>query len=198
MRFSKAQVMEEFERQDRSYRLAILATHWLQGGTQFTPSAIDEARGLQMKMTDRWISYSDLADLLDQIPARFAITTDFALNQLHALLRAPFELLTDYCADVSRAEPEWQLLRQLKSTDWYEFARIIRNTISHNFRFHFTERDKARLPISWRGISLTADLQGKPLTYESFWHNSGYELFLAMRDFAEELPEIEARPASNQ
>lgn len=189
MRFTKAEVIEEFSRQDRSYRLAILATHWLQGGTQFTPSAIDEARGLQMKMTDRWISYSDLADLLEQTPARFAIATDFALNQLHALLRAPFELLTDYCEDFSQVEPAWQLIDRLKSTDWYDFARIVRNTVSHNFRFHFSERDKARLPIGWRGNSLTADLHGKPLTYELFWHNSGYELFLAMRDFAEALPE---------
>lgn len=73
---------DEFSRQDRSYRLSILATHWLQGGTQFTPSAIDEALGLQMKMTDRWASYSDLADLLEQTPAPFAIVTVFALNQV--------------------------------------------------------------------------------------------------------------------
>jgi hypothetical protein len=37
-------------------------------------------------------------------------------------------------------------------------------------------------------MSLTYDLHGKAITYESFWHKSGYELFLAMRAFAEALP----------
>ncbi|MGY3388048.1 hypothetical protein ACVWW6_000639 [Bradyrhizobium sp. USDA 3311] len=36
---------------------------------------------------------------------------------------------------------------------------------------------------------MTADLDGKAITFESFWHKSGYELFVAMRDFAEALPE---------
>jgi hypothetical protein len=45
------------------------------------------------------------------------------------------------------------------------------------------------LPIMWRGISLTVDLEGKAMTYESFWHKPGYELFLEMRRFAEALPE---------
>jgi hypothetical protein len=37
---------------------------------------------------------------------------------------------------------------------------------------------------------LTADLHGKPITYEFFKHKSGYELFLAMRAFAERIPEF--------
>jgi hypothetical protein len=29
----------------------------------------------------------------------------------------------------------------------------------------------------------------KAITYESFWHKSGYELFVAMHSFTETLPE---------
>ena len=36
---------------------------------------------------------------------------------------------------------------------------------------------------------LTYDLHGKAITYESFWHKPGYELFLTMRAFADDLPE---------
>jgi hypothetical protein len=191
MRFTKSDLLGELKRHDQSYRLAILSAHWLQGGGQYRPSAIDEARSLQMKVLDRWIAYADLADLLEQDVARVGITTDFVLNQLHALIRVPFELLCDYCEDYDQAEPSRLLVNELRKTNWYEFARIIRNTVSHNFRFQFSKRDKALLPINWRGIALTAELEGTAITYDSLWHKSGYELFLEMRAFAEILPELD-------
>jgi hypothetical protein len=113
MRFTKSEILDEFTRQDRSYRLAIIASHWLQGGGQYKPSAVEEARGLQMKVLDTWISYADLADLLEQDASRFSITTDFVLNQLHALIRVPFELLSDYCEDYNQAGPGRKLTNEL-------------------------------------------------------------------------------------
>jgi hypothetical protein len=191
MRFTKPEILEELARQDRSYRLAIIASHWLQGGNRFKPSAADEARGLHMQVLDKWVSYSDLADLLEQDPSCFSITTDFVLNQLHALIRVPYELLDDYCEDYDKAVPGSSLARQLRTTDWFEYARAIRHTVSHNFRFDFSRYKAEKFPITWRGITLTPDLHGKAITFESFWHKSGYELFVAMRSFAEALPELQ-------
>jgi hypothetical protein len=189
MRFTKSKILEEFIRQDRCYRLAIISSHWLQGVAPYKPSAIEEARGLRMQALDKWIPFSDLADLLERDPTRMAITSDFVLNQLHALIRAPFELLSDYCEDYDKAVPGGNLVMEFQASAWYQFARLIRHAVSHNFRFEFSERDKRRLPITWRGITLTDALDGKPLTYEAFWHKPGYELFLEMRVFAEALPE---------
>jgi hypothetical protein len=183
-------VLEEFQRQDRSYRLAILSSHWLQGDTQYKPSAVEDARGMLMAAGGGWVDYSDLADLLARVTTRGAIATDFVLNQLHALIRAPFELLSDYCEDYDEAEPSGHLVQALRTTAWYDYARIIRNTISHNFRFRFSNSDRNRLPITWRGMTLTAALEGTSITYESFWHGSGYQLFLDMRTFAEAMPEV--------
>lgn len=143
-----------------------------------------------MKVFEAWVSYSDLAELLEQDSHRFSIVTDFVLNQLHALIRVPFELLGDYCEDYDRAGPGRTMVKQLRATDWYEYARAIRNTVSHNFRFDFSKYKAHQLPITWRGISLTAELDGKAISFESFWHRSGYELFVDMRAFAEALPEV--------
>lgn len=82
------------------------------------------------------------------------------------------------------------MMNELRAEDWYEYARAIRNTVSHNFRFDFSKYKVEKFPIAWRGISLTADLHGKAITFDSFWHKSGYELFVAMRSFAEALPEL--------
>ena len=43
MRFTKAEVLDVFRRQDATYRLAILASHWLRGATYYKPSAAAEA-----------------------------------------------------------------------------------------------------------------------------------------------------------
>jgi hypothetical protein len=171
VRFAKSEIIAEFDRQDRSYRLAIISTHWLQGGTQYKPSAAEEAKGLRMKVANRWISFSDLSDILETDAPRLAITSDFILNQLHALIRAPFELLSDYCEDADEQEPARQLLTSLKETAWYPFARVIRNAISHNFYFHFGEGDKRQMPITWNGIMLTEDLTDNRSHISSFGIN---------------------------
>src|SRR5260370_40580366 len=152
MRFTKSDVLECFDREDRSYRLAIICSHWLQGGAQYEPSAAEEARSLQMGARGKWISFADVADMLEQQIPRTAITSDFVLNQLHALIRAPFELLSDYCEDYDKKAPARQLLTDLKNAAWYDVARLIRNAISHNYRFVFSDRDGRRMPLIWNRI----------------------------------------------
>jgi hypothetical protein len=190
MRFSKAEVLEAFDREDTSYRLAVLSSHWLRDTARFKPNVADQARGLKMQVRGRWISYTDIADKFEQQKDRDLIVSDFLLTQLHNLIRAPLEILCDYCDDYDKHDPAAELRMQLKNTGWYYFAPIIRNAVSHNFRYDFNKSDRQRLPLSWQGITLSEDLQGKPMTYETFWHKPGYELFLEMRDFAEALPTI--------
>jgi hypothetical protein len=79
----------------------------------------------------------------------------------------------------------------MKSTPWYGVAYIVRNAVSHNFHIEPGKlRDK--LPIRWKTVTITAEMEGRPMTAEIFWHKPGYELFLEMRAFAEALPEVPA------
>jgi len=189
MRLTKSDILDSFDREDRSYRLAILCSDWLRDTAQFKPNAATQARGSAMKIRDKWILFADLAKMLEQQTQREVITADFILNQLHALIRAPFELLRDYCEDFDKAVPTLHLQNDLKNTAWYYFTKLIRNAISHNFRFEFNKQDKWRLPVTWNGITITPNMDGEAITYEALWHNSGYALFLEMRVFAEALPE---------
>jgi len=189
MRFQKHDLLDHFARQDRVYRVTLLASHWLGGGNQYTPSAGHEARTIHMQINGRWIPFADLADKLEDQTGMIQLTSEFSMNQLHALIRAPFELLNDYCEDFDAANPATHLVGQLKSTSWYQFARHIRNAISHNFRYEFREKDRKDLPIVWNGITLSETMHGQAMSYE-FGHRPGYMLFLEMRDFAEALPEV--------
>ena len=186
MRFAKTEVLEWFDRQDRTYRLALLCTNWIRDIRGYKPSSSEEARGFSMKVRGRWLSFADLADMLEQQSSRDALSSDFILNQLHALIRAPFEILHNYCEDYDKTDPTRPLLEKMKAASWYEVARIIRNTISHNFHVQYKKTE----PITWNGITLSREMDGKAITYESLWHKSGYELFLEMRTFAEALPEV--------
>lgn len=187
MRFTKIEVLEWFGKQDRSYRLALLCTYWMRDTAPYKPSVFEVARGTWMEFGGKWVSFADLADLLEERPSRDILSSDFSLNQLHALIRVPFEILSDYSREWDKLAPSPLLYQKMKGALWFEYARQIRNAISHNFHFRFRKSDK--LPITWNGITLSQEMEGKPITYQSLWHKKGYELFLEMKAFAKKLPE---------
>jgi hypothetical protein len=186
-RFTKAEILAAFEREDRSYRLGIMCTHWIRDVERYTPNAADLASGLQMQAAGRLISYSDLAAILAEPAKRELLSSDFLLTYLHTLIRAPFELLSDYCEAIDEATPGRSLLSEMKSAPWYAIAYVVRNAVSHIFCIEVGKL-RNQLPIRWRTITITAEMDGLPMTPEIFWHRPGYELFLEMRAFAEALP----------
>jgi hypothetical protein len=191
MRFTKPEILATFEREDKSYRLGMMCTHWIRDVENYTPNATSLALTMQMKTDDQWISNHDLAGLLADPMKRELLSSDFLLTYLHTLIRAPFELLSDYCEDYDKAVSVGSLLNEMKSQSWYGVAYIVRNAVSHNFRVELGKmRDK--FPIRWRTVTITEDMSGQPMTAAIFWHKPGYELFLEMRAFAETLPEAPA------
>ena len=164
MRFAKTDVLESFDRQDRSYRLALLCTYWIRDTAGYKPSASEQARGMHMEFRHKVVPFADLAEMLEQQPSRDTLSSDFLLNQLYALIRAPFEIVGDYCEDYDKVMGGKRLSKQMKASPWFQFARIIRNAISHNFHFQYGTYDKSLLPVTWNGITLSQDMEGKPLT----------------------------------
>jgi hypothetical protein len=191
-RFTKAEILSAFEREDRSYRLGMMCTHWLRDVERYTPSAMELASNLHMKVDDRWVRNNDLAASLADPAKRELLSSDFLLTYLHTLIRAPFELLSDYCEDFDRLMPGHDLVGNLKSMPWYPVAYIVRNAVSHNFRVQ-SGRLRHLLPLSWRTITITEAMEGQPMTSEIFWHKPGYELFLEMLAFADAMPEESAQ-----
>jgi hypothetical protein len=141
MRFAKTEVLEWFDEQDRSYRLALLCTYWIRDTACYKPSACEEARGFRMEVRGTWRPFADLADMLEQQSSRDALSSDFILNQLHALIRAPFGILQDCCEDYDKADSTRFLWNEMKATPWFQFTRIVRNAISHNFHFRYNSHD---------------------------------------------------------
>jgi hypothetical protein len=191
MRFTKTEIIAALEREDKSYRLGMMCTHWIRDVELYTARAADLASKLYMQAGDQWISTHDPAPLLADPMKRELLSSDFLLNYLHTLIRAPFELLSDYCEDYDRAVSAGSLLNEMKSQPRYGVAYIVRNAVSHNFRVELGKM-RDRIPIPWRTVTITEDMEGQPMTAAIFWHKPGYELVLEMRAFAEKLPEAAA------
>lgn len=189
MRFSKTEIIQTLAREDRSYRLGIMCTHWIRDVERYSPSAANLAPTLNMLVDDRLVSNAALAVRLQNPNDRELLSSDFLLTYLHTLIRAPFELLSDYCEDFDQVAPGSSLLSQLKAQSWYAVSYIVRNAVSHNFRIELGKM-RSKLPIRWRTVEITAQMDGQPMTAAIFWHKPGYELFLEMRAFAEALPEL--------
>jgi hypothetical protein len=130
MRFTKAEIRDYFDREDRSYRLAILCTHWIRDTAPFTPSAISEANSLVMMVAGRTIAFSDLAAELEDGNRREMISSEFLLNHLHSLVRLPFELLNDYCEDFDKAAGQSALVAELKKMPRYAYTRLVRLSVA--------------------------------------------------------------------
>jgi hypothetical protein len=191
MRFTKTDILAAFEREDKSYRLGMMCTHWIRDVERYIPNAADLAATLHMQVNDRWISNSDLTALLADPMKRELLSSDFLLTYLHTLIRAPFELLSDYCEDFDKVAPNRSLLNEMKSLPWYGVAYIVRNAVSHNFYVQ-VGRLRDQLPIRWKTVTITEEMDGQPMTAAIFWHKPGYELFLEMRAFADGLPDAPA------
>ena len=71
----------------------------------------------------------------------------------------------------------------LRAEPWYHFVRLVRNALSHNFHFEFSDTDKKRLPLTFRGRTMTPAMDGQPLTLDFLDHALVWELFNDMYAF---------------
>jgi len=61
-------------------------------------------------------------------------------------------------------------LRQMQFQPWFQFARIIRNCLSHDFRFDLS-KDMRLLPVTWKGKNITGGVHGTRLEHSFFGFN---------------------------
>lgn len=75
-----------------------------------------------------------------------------------AALKELFEITKHYCDTTGQMD-------LLMAQPWYQFWRIVRNCLSHDFRFRFRDHDRKMLPVSWRAVTIEESMEGKPLTH---------------------------------
>jgi hypothetical protein len=125
---------------------------------------------------DYTVTFDQVAKLLNDPGDRPLVLKEFNNMLMRTTLKESFEHVKEYCQNTS----QYPLL---KKQNWYEFARIIRNFLSHNCRFIFNKFDKDRLPIKWHDLVITEDLHGQGLGDNTFGNVETWELFQELEQF---------------
>ena len=124
------------------------------------------------------VEFRQVAALLESKPDREVALKEFTTMLLRGLLKESFETVRAY-AKANRQSAK------LKAQPWYQFFRLIRNCVSHNFHFELRDSDKELLPVSWHGRTIDESLDGKPLEIAFLGYDGVWDLFSELVMFAD-------------
>jgi hypothetical protein len=89
-----------------------------------------------------------------------------ATNELRkAVLRSCIKEVYEILKSESKTAEQKKALR---NAPWYQFLRMIRNSLSHDFYLRFSDYDKQQLPVAWSGLTLTQEMDGAELPMQGF------------------------------
>jgi arginyl-tRNA--protein-N-Asp/Glu arginylyltransferase len=96
------------------------------------------------------------------------------------MVQDSFELIKDYCKATNQSG-------QMKAAAWYHFARLLRDALVHNQCWEFKNYDRAILPITWRGQTITISMENHAVSTSFFGWFDGCVLFQDFYAFASSL-----------
>ena len=126
---------------------------------------------------DYTVTFDQVAELFKKDSDRGIAVGEFNKMLMRTVIKESFEHIKDYCTETDQYDV-------FKQQNWYEFVRMIRNFLSHNCHFIFNKYDRDRLPIKYGNIEITADMNGGGLGSYVFGNVETWELFTAMKRFA--------------
>jgi hypothetical protein len=88
-------------------------------------------------------------------------TNQLRKSVLRNCLKEMFELVKVYGLETNQ-------IKLLRAAPWYQFLRMIRNSLSHDYWLRYKEHDLKLLPITWSGLTLTAAMDGSELPMAGF------------------------------
>lgn len=168
---TKTELVRQLENAKNNYILGLAAISLFSNEKIFPVLAESHA-----KFGTYTVDFEQVENLL-MIPANrdFAVK-EFLTSQIRALIKESFEVIKDYCEGTNQSST-------LNAEVWYQYARMIRNCLSHNFRFEFNRYDKRILPVSWKGKIIDISMDGQPLKLNFFGYVESWELFMEYQAF---------------
>lgn len=88
-------------------------------------------------------------------------TNQFRNSALRNCLKETFEIVSAHAEQTSQ-------LPTLKKAPWYQFLRIIRNCLSHDFILTLSKTDRKHLPVQWSGLIIDESMEGNHIPMRDF------------------------------
>jgi hypothetical protein len=164
-KITKQQLINQLEHTKNNYILGLAAFSMFDSGLTNQQLAHHAAA-----FGEYTITFAQVVTLLQNPKDREIVLREFGKMLMRTLIKESFEHIKDYCEKTDQYIP-------FKAQSWYEFARMIRNFLSHNCKFEFNKYDKDRLPITWGKKAITIDLDNKSPDIRFFSYVETWELF---------------------
>ncbi len=119
------------------------------------PSKIDL---MNLKFPEAKVSFNlePMKAILMSKEKKEKILTEHMKSILRSFIKDTFETAKFYAKETNQ-------LPKLKKANWYDFTRIIRNCLEHDFRLGFRDNDLKILPVKWCDKEISIDMDNKPL-----------------------------------
>jgi len=152
---SKDQRLVQIVNAKNNFYLGLAALALFQQRATYEPLS-----GLGVALSGKYgFNFSVIVDMLDHPEAGLNARREFQMALLRMVLKESFEMVRAFAEEHSR-------MSALKSQPWYHPARMLRNCVSHDFKFVFWPYDLNLLPVAWNGLTITAEMNGEYLTTE--------------------------------
>ena len=109
--------------------------------------------------------------------ARERAAMEVAKMALRNLTSDTYEAVFDYCESSGQ-------LTAMQAQGWYQFARVMRNSLTHTQEFRFRPQVLKILPVTWKGRTIEASMGGTEVPFTFYDWYVGLELFDEISSFA--------------
>jgi hypothetical protein len=170
------------ERETLAARLMTVQNNYVLGLASLALLTAPEAIPILQRESARFggydVQFGQVVALFSNTEHRDDACRSLLIMHMCSLIKDSFELCRHHCKIAGE-------LSAMQGEPWYQFCRLIRNCIAHNFLLIFSARDITLLPLTWRGRTITHAMQGGPLPLQVFGYVEAWEMFIEIRTFAE-------------
>ena len=170
----KTELLSQLENAKTNFILVLASTSLF--SNQKTYPILDESN---CKFGKYSIEFKQIANMMKKESDRNIACKEYVNMGLRILIKETFELIKDYSKETQQ-EPKFTSQR------WYQFARCIRNCLSHNFKFQLHDKKNKllyKLPISWKNKTIDVSFDNTYLQLSFFGYVEAWELFDEMQLF---------------
>lgn len=116
--------------------------------------ALERLKAKNLTVGPHTLAGATVVAMLLNPPARWQAIGEFVALFSRVAVRDGFEAIRVYC----QASDQEALLR---AQPWYQFARLLRNSLSHDNKIHYRPSDHRDLPATWNGCTLDVAQDGR-------------------------------------
>lgn len=135
---------------------------------------------LNCKFGNYSIEFKQVANMMKKENDKNVVCKEYFKMGLRILIKEAFELIKNYSKETKQEQI-------FTSQSWYQFARCIRNCLSHDCKFQLYDKGKPsyKLPICWKNKTIDISFNNTELQLSFFGSTGAWELFCEFHSFVE-------------